>query len=103
MKHFRMALRFMTRYPVAAHEDFAPGDFGRCTAYFPLVGFFAGLDLMLMRWATLLDRNGLHYWIWAFLLLLFWVWGSDSLHLDGLADTSDALASRRQGAAFLEV
>jgi adenosylcobinamide-GDP ribazoletransferase len=103
MKHFRMALRFMTRYPVAASEEFLLGDFGRCTGYFPLVGLFAGLDLMLLRWVALFDRNGLHYPIWCFLLLLLWIWGSDSLHLDGLADTTDALASRRQGAEFLAI
>ena len=103
MRHFRTALRFMTRYPVASHEDFQAGDFGRATGYFPLVGFVAGLDILLFRLLALFDKNGLHYPIWCMLTLLFWVWSSDSLHLDGLADTSDALASRRQGTEFLGV
>src|SRR5688572_19479987 len=103
MKHFRIALGFLTRYPVPVEEDFSPGDFGRSTGYYPLIGFLAGLDLLVFRGATLWDENGMHYPLWTFLLLLFWVWSSDSLHLDGLADTSDALASRREGGDFLAV
>jgi adenosylcobinamide-GDP ribazoletransferase len=103
MKHFKIALRFLTRYPVAPDEAFGPGDFGRATGYYPLVGFFAGLDLALLRWLTLQDHIGLHYPLWAMVLLLFWVWASDSLHLDGLADTADALASRREGPEFSAV
>jgi adenosylcobinamide-GDP ribazoletransferase len=93
----------LTRYPAPEVDEFRSGDFGRATGYFPLVGLIAGLDLLLLRWLVLFDREGLHYPLWCVALLAFWVWSSASLHLDGLADTTDALASRAQGNDFYEV
>ena len=104
MRSLLIAFRFLTRYPVPEPEgDYQPGDFGKATGFYPLVGLVAGLDLLLLRSLLLFDSNGLHYPLWCLLLLLFWVWSADSLHLDGLADTTDALATRREGTEFYEV
>jgi adenosylcobinamide-GDP ribazoletransferase len=103
MKAFRIALSFLTRYPLPWEEEAEPRDFGRSTAYYPLVGFMLGLDLWLLRWFLLLDKNGLHYPLWSVGLLAFWIFSCDSLHLDGLADTADALGSRLEGTDFRRV
>jgi adenosylcobinamide-GDP ribazoletransferase len=104
MKHFLLALQFMTRYRVRAQETAPePQEFGRASGYFPLVGLLVGLELLLFRALTLKDPVGMHQPLWAVLLLLYWVWVCDSLHLDGLADTCDALATRREGKEMLEI
>lgn len=106
MTAFLIALQFLTRYPIGPRPDapLAERDFGRSTGFFPLVGLLAGLDLMLARW--LLDWVGLGA-RWplaaAALLLGYWLWSVDSLHLDGLADTVDGLASRKEGPEMLAV
>jgi adenosylcobinamide-GDP ribazoletransferase len=105
MTAFLLAFSFLTRYPVPlGRVELRPADFGRSTRYFPLAGLAVGLDLMLMRW--LLERAGiLGQWplAAAAMLLAYWVWACDSLHLDGLSDTVDGMASRQSGEALLEV
>jgi adenosylcobinamide-GDP ribazoletransferase len=106
MRGLLLALQFLTRYPVRFPHGYEPGarELGHSTRYFPLVGLFVGLDLMLLRfllqWMGVLAR-------WPFaaaiLLLGYWVWSCDSLHLDGLSDTTDGLASHRLGPEMLTV
>jgi adenosylcobinamide-GDP ribazoletransferase len=100
-----LAFSFLTRYPVPLGQvDLVPTDFGRSTRYFPLAGLVVGLDLMLVRW-ILQSLGVLGHWplACAALLLAYWVWACDSLHMDGMADTVDGLASRQTGEAMLEV
>jgi adenosylcobinamide-GDP ribazoletransferase len=103
VKRLRIAIRFLTRFPVGDHEDSGAGDFGGATGFYPLVGLLAGLALAALRSLSLLDRDGRHAGLWSFGILLFWIWSCDSLHLDGLADTSDALASRKREGEFLAI
>ncbi len=105
MKALGRAFQFLTRLPVPAPGSApGPGDLGRAVRWFPLVGLFAGLALegllALLRLPGVLGGRPLAA---AALALAFWVWCCDSLHLDALADTADALASRRGGEAMLEV
>src|SRR5665213_3477974 len=106
MMSFLLALQFLSRYPVPRTGGFEPSrrDLGRATRCFPLVGLLVGLDLLLLRWLLLwmgvLDRWPLAVTV---LLLGYWVWSCDSLHLDGLSDTADGLASRRTGPDMLAV
>jgi adenosylcobinamide-GDP ribazoletransferase len=106
MMSLLLALQFLTRYPVRLPSGFEMGrrDLGRATRCFPLVGLFVGLDLMLLRfllqWMGVLERWPLAA---AAVLLAYWVWSCDSLHLDGLADTADGMASHRSGQEMLAV
>lgn len=105
MRSLLLAFSFLTRYPMPRVQgELKAADFGRSTGYFPLAGLILGLDLLLLRW-FLMWAGVLQHWplAGAALLLAYGVWAGDSLHLDGLADTVDGLASRRVGEAMLEV
>lgn len=106
MMSLLLAFQFLTRYPVRvpAELELNASMLGRATRYFPLVGLVVGLDLLLARW--LLQWAGiLQAWPLpaAALLLLYWAWVCDSLHLDGLADTADGVGSGSVGAEMLDV
>jgi adenosylcobinamide-GDP ribazoletransferase len=89
LRGLRLATQFLTRIPVPAVEDFSPEEFSRSSAWFPFVGLVIGVVVAAIiyicahRNATLATAIG----------LLAWVWITGALHLDGLADLTDALAA----------
>lgn len=100
MRGFFLALQFLTRLPVPAVRDFQAGDLARSAAWFPLVGLLLGGLLALLGLAV----RPFDPWLAALLVLLAWVWLTGGLHLDGLADTFDALgAAHRDRKRFLQV
>lgn len=106
MTAFLLSIQFLTRYPVrlAPEMELSAPLLGRATRYFPLVGLIVGVDLLVFRW--LLQWAGiLQAWPWpsAALLLIYWAWVCDSLHLDGLSDTADGVGSGAVGEEMLAV
>ncbi|WP_018152603.1 adenosylcobinamide-GDP ribazoletransferase [Leeia oryzae] len=97
---FLMAVQFLTRLPTPRIDPFNPALLPASAIWFPLVGLIIGSLLWLAAWVGhLLDP-----WLAAVLCLMFWVWVTGGLHLDGLADMSDALgAAHRDPARFLAV
>ncbi len=97
---FRLATQFLTRLPVPGVEDFSPHDLARSAAWFPFVGLIVGAIVALVTFA--LDHHGAA--LAAIMGVLAWVWLTGALHLDGLADLTDALgASHRDPERFLTV
>lgn len=100
MRGFFLALQFLTRLPVPAVRDFQADELARSAAWFPLVGLLLGGLLALLGLAA----GPFDPWLAALLVLLAWVWLTGGLHLDGLADTFDALgAAHRDRERFLQV
>ena len=100
MRGFFLALQFLTRLPAPAVRDFQADDLARSAAWFPLVGLLLGGLLALLGLAV----RPFDPWLAALLVLLAWVWLTGGLHLDGLADTFDALgAAHRDRERFLQV
>lgn len=87
---FQQALTFLTRWPMPRWESTPTASFALAPLFYPLVGLLLGVSLSLVAWGlhTLLSP-GMTPLI-AALLLLFWVWSTGALHLDGLADCADA-------------
>lgn len=84
-----MATQFLTRVPVPAVEDFSAEEFSRSSAWFPFVGLLLGVTVGAIVFVTA-HRSPI---LAAALGLVAWVWMTGALHLDGLADLSDALAA----------
>jgi adenosylcobinamide-GDP ribazoletransferase len=85
----RLATQFLTRLPVPAVEDSSAEEFSRSSAWFPFVGLVIGVVVSAVIFACA-RRNAA---VGAAVGLLTWVWLTGALHLDGLADLSDALAA----------
>lgn len=100
MRGFILALQFLTRLPAPVVRDFQADDLARSAAWFPLVGLLLGGLLALLGLAA----QPFDPWLAALLVLLAWVWLTGGLHLDGLADTFDALgAAHCDRERFLQV
>ncbi|HET9388109.1 MAG TPA: adenosylcobinamide-GDP ribazoletransferase [Steroidobacteraceae bacterium] len=89
LRGLRLATQFLTRVPVPSVDHFSAEELSRSAAWFPLIGLAMGLCLgailfICSRWSMPVA---------AALALLAWVWLTGALHLDGLADLTDALAA----------
>jgi adenosylcobinamide-GDP ribazoletransferase len=94
LRGLRLATQFLTRVPVPAVEDFSAEEFSRSSAWFPFVGLAIGVVVSAIIYVCA-QRNAA---VAAVLGLLAWVWMTGALHLDGLADLSDALAAAHRDA-----
>lgn len=100
MKSFLLSLQFLTIIPVRIkHID--EKTISRSVAFFPLVGLLLGLILTgADRFLSFLGIEQLFINIILVVLLVILTGG---IHLDGLADTADALLSRRNKEEMLKI
>jgi adenosylcobinamide-GDP ribazoletransferase len=81
-------------------SDFSADELSRSSAWFPFVGLVIGVVVALIVWAVSHRSVPLA----AAFGLVAWVWMTGALHLDGLADLTDALAAaHRDPQRFLTV
>lgn len=100
MKSFLLALQFLTIIPLKL-ENFKEQDLAESSKYFPLIGLLLGLILAgANRLFLLLNFEPISVNIIIIVLLVALTGG---LHLDGLADTADALLSRKDRAEMLRI
>lgn len=100
MRGLILALGFLTRLPLPAVRDYQPAELARALVWFPAAGLVVGAAVAL---AAALGA-ALDPWLGALAGVATWAWITSGLHLDGLADTADALgAAHRDPARFLAV
>lgn len=75
-------------------------DLARAVYWFPVVGMFIGGFLALSWWGL---SHVLPTQVASLLVVVLWVWLTGGMHLDGLANTSEALLSWRSRASMHEV
>lgn len=84
-KPFWLAIQFLSRLPTPHFQNISAKEMGASISWFPVVGLLIGLGLVAVA--------QLHVWlpdqVVAGLVLLFWIWSTGALHLDGLADMAD--------------
>lgn len=96
----RLALGFLTILPVAPANTVCPQTVAASFRWFPLVGFVMGAFLCLEDFAGafFLDRA-----LRSAIVLVSLAAITAAVHLDGLADTADALGAGRDRARALEI
>lgn len=97
MNGLAVAIAYLTILRLPGKRAF---DLRRAVVWFPVVGLLLGA-ILAVAWTGLVQVAPRP--VATFLTLLLWVWMTGGMHLDGLADTSDALLSWRNRDNMLEV
>lgn len=99
MRSFAVMLSFFTRIPLRLRFEIDGAVFARGIKYLPLIALMIGVPV-----GALFALNGwIGPYIAALLSLGAYLLISGGLHVDGLADTMDALGSRRDREAMLAI
>src|SRR5215216_4427900 len=100
MRTLRIAFGLMTTLPFPLLDDWSPGDSGRASVWYPLVGLVIGaLTWLTWKGAMLLFPS----LVAGIITLLAWVALTGGLHLDGLADCCDGLLASTSVERRLEI
>ncbi|MBE0471161.1 MAG: adenosylcobinamide-GDP ribazoletransferase [Methyloprofundus sp.] len=83
---FALAVQFLTRFPLNIRIEFSDKHLGQSVLFYPLIGLLIGGALALLAYVLPAHATALN----AALILSLWVLITGGLHLDGLADCSDA-------------
>ncbi len=96
----RLAAAFLTILPIAPARTESADDVAASFGWFPLVGFILGLALCALDWILkpLFGEAMRAVWVIMTLAVI-----TGALHLDGLADTADALAAGSDRARVLDI
>jgi adenosylcobinamide-GDP ribazoletransferase len=100
MKSLKLAFAFMTVLPVRLKGDLSPGDLGRASGWYPLVGVVIGGLVWLAKYEL---QQVFPLLLAAVLSVAFWVSLSGGLHLDGLADCFDGMLNSSLPERRLEI
>lgn len=88
MQELLWAIRFLTIIPLGRERALPPERMGRVMVFYPLVGLIIGLCLVLVYYPLAV---GLPSALADALIILFYVFLTGGLHIDGLADSMDGL------------
>jgi adenosylcobinamide-GDP ribazoletransferase len=84
-----LATQFLTRLPVPATREYSEREMSSSAWWFPLIGAAVGCIVALAVFVGSLQSP----WLAAVLGVITWTWITGAMHLDGLADLSDALGA----------
>jgi len=88
LNSFLIALQFLTRIPINVAINYSNQRLGQSVLFYPIIGLLIGALLLTLANFLPPNNNALN----AALILSLWVAITGGLHLDGLADCSDAWA-----------
>jgi len=100
MRQFLIALQFLTVFPVRLKTPPGDTEFRQSVVCYPIIGLLIGLFL---GGANYLLRLVFPVNIVPVCVLVFLIWITGGLHLDGLADTFDGLAGGKNREEILEI
>lgn len=100
MRLFLIALQFLTIIPIRLGKKAEPEELAKSLAYFPLVGILLGTCLAVLEYFL---TYFLPSSVVRLILVAFPIAITGGLHLDGLSDTVDAIASQKSSSNALKI
>jgi adenosylcobinamide-GDP ribazoletransferase len=100
MKYFTLAISFLTVIPMKVKEQIFPGDLGKSSGWFPIIGIFLGGIVAGIFYAASFIFSPL---LAAVLAVTAWIGLTGGLHLDGLADCCDGMLNASNPERRLEI
>jgi adenosylcobinamide-GDP ribazoletransferase len=100
IRRLRLALSFLVIVPTTARGSVDSAELAESFGYFPLAGFLIGLSSV---GSDRLLGAGFGIQLRSLLIVLWITVLTGALHLDGLADTADAIGARGDRARALEI
>jgi adenosylcobinamide-GDP ribazoletransferase len=100
MKQLALAFQFLTIIPITVKGDVSARDLSRSAIFFPVVGVIQGLLAACTAWLAVVIFSEE---IASGLVIAVLVISNGGFHLDGLADTFDALAVKSSGHAAKDI
>jgi adenosylcobinamide-GDP ribazoletransferase len=110
LRDLSLAIRFLTILPVISfhpsnntnqNEETLAENLANSMAFFPLVGMLMGVLLVLLR--RLFHYLPVSSLVGDTLVLIFWIWLSGGLHLDGFADSVDGFLGGHNKEEILKI
>lgn len=110
LRDLSLAIRFLTIIPVISfpssdntnqNEEALAENLANSMAFFPLVGMLMGVLLVLLR--RLFYYLPVSSLVADTLVLIFWIWLSGGLHLDGFADSVDGFLGGHNKEEILKI
>jgi len=110
LRDLSLAIRFLTIIPLISfpppnntnqNEEALTENFANSMAFFPLVGMLIGILLVLLR--RLFYYFAISPLLGDTLVLIFWIWLSGGLHLDGFADSVDGFVGGQDKEEILKI
>jgi adenosylcobinamide-GDP ribazoletransferase len=110
LRDLSLAIRFLTILPIISfppsnntnqNEEVLAKNLANSMAFFPLVGMLMGALLVLLR--RLFYYLPVSSLVGDTLVLIFWIWLSGGLHLDGFADSVDGFLGGHNKEEILKI
>lgn len=110
LRDLSLAIRFLTILPIISfppsnntnqNEEALAENLANSMAFFPLVGMLMGVLLVLLR--RLFYYLPVSSLVADTLVLIFWIWLSGGLHLDGFADSVDGFLGGHNKEEILKI
>ncbi|NCO24503.1 MAG: adenosylcobinamide-GDP ribazoletransferase [Candidatus Infernicultor aquiphilus] len=110
LRDLSLAIRFLTIIPIISfppsddtnqNEEALAEHLANSMAFFPLVGMLMGVLLVLLR--RLFYYLPVSSLVGDTLVLIFWIWLSGGLHLDGFADSVDGFLGGHNKEEILKI
>ncbi len=100
MKPFILMVTFLTRIPIKINFEMKDDDFRRGIWHIPVIGLLMGTFLYAISYFIGMYVSPL---VNSLIILFLYITITGGLHIDGLADTADAVFSNRSREHMLEI